>query len=81
RRRGPPIERSFSLGLLAMLGSALLGLSVLLQRQAGSGWAALLTAASLHTLLAQVLVTALLAPMICSLLLLLWRRHSASARG
>ncbi|MCX5932276.1 MAG: rod shape-determining protein MreD [Cyanobacteria bacterium] len=80
-RRGPPIERSFSLGLLAMLGSTLLGLSVLLQRQAGAGWAVLLTAANLHTLLAQVLVTALLAPMICSLLLLLWRRHSASARG
>ncbi|CAK6688407.1 rod shape-determining protein MreD [Synechococcus sp. BA-124 BA4] len=80
-RRGPPIERSFSLGLLAMLGTALLGLSVLLQRQAASGWASLLSAANLHTLLAQVLVTALLAPMICSLLLLLWRRHSAVARG
>ncbi|MCT0247783.1 rod shape-determining protein MreD [Synechococcus sp. CS-205] len=80
-RRRPPIERSFSLGLLAMLGSAVLGLSVLLQRQWSSGWESLLTAASLHTLLAQVLVTALLAPMICSLLLLLWRRHSATARG
>lgn len=80
-RRGPMIERSFSLGLLAMLGTALLGLSVLLQRQGSGGWAALMTAASLHTLLAQVLVTALLAPMICSLLLLLWRRHSVTARG
>jgi rod shape-determining protein MreD len=80
-RRGPPIERSFSLGLLALLGAALLGGSLLLQRQGAGGWTVLLAPAGLHTLLAQALVTALLAPMICSLLLLLWRRHSVTARG
>ncbi len=30
-RRAPPIQRSFSLGLLALLGTALLGLSLMLQ--------------------------------------------------
>ena len=30
-RRAPPIQRSFSLGLLALLGTALLGLTLMLQ--------------------------------------------------
>jgi rod shape-determining protein MreD len=81
-RRGPAIERSFSLGLLALLGSGLLGLSLLLQRHGSGLLSGPPTAAtSLHTLLAQTLLTALLAPMICSLLLLLWRQHSSTARG
>ena len=71
-RRGAPIERSFNLGLLALLGTALLGASVLLQLH----WqgAVLLPPARLQTLAAQSLITALLAPMVCSLLLLLWRQ-------
>ncbi|MEY4430256.1 MAG: hypothetical protein RLZZ533_192 [Cyanobacteriota bacterium] len=77
-RRGVPIERSFSLGLLALLGTALLGVSLLLQ-QHGLG-ALPLPLAGLHTLVAQSLITALLAPVLCSLLLLRWRRV-AELRG
>jgi rod shape-determining protein MreD len=71
-RRGAPIERSFNLGLLALLGTALLGASLLLQLH-GQG-AMLQPLARLHTLVAQSLITALLAPMVCSLLLLRWRQ-------
>jgi len=77
-RRGVPIERSFSLGLLALLGTALLGASLLLQQQALG--ALPLPLAGLHTLVAQSLITALLAPVLCSLLLLRWRQV-ASLRG
>ena len=77
-RRGVPIERSFSLGLLALLGTALLGVSLLLQ-QHGLG-ALPLPLAGLHNLVAQSLITALLAPVLCSLLLLRWRRV-AELRG
>ncbi len=71
-RRGVPIERSYSLGLLALLGALLLGASVLLQLY----WAGQLplVEAGLHTLIAQSLITGLLAPLLCSLLLLRWRR-------
>ena len=77
-RRGVPIQRSFSLGLLALLGTALLGASLLLQQQALG--ALPLPLAGLHTLVAQSLITALLAPVLCSLLLLRWRRV-AELRG
>jgi len=96
-RRGPPIERSFSLGLLAMLGSLLLDLSLMLQwllaslhgradglispggidafRLAQPGWqVADLAQAGLHVLLARVLLTGLLAPVLCSLQLVFWRQ-------
>jgi rod shape-determining protein MreD len=79
-RQGPPIERSLSLGLLALLGSFLLGLSVSLQRLGFPLSGSLARLASLHTLLAQTLLTGLLAPMICSLLLLLWRQQGALTR-
>jgi len=71
-RRGVPIERSFSLGLLALLGTVLLGLSLMLQLS----WqgALPLPLAGWHTLAAQSLITALLAPLVCSLLLLRWRQ-------
>ncbi|MCP9829998.1 rod shape-determining protein MreD [Synechococcus sp. HJ21-Hayes] len=75
-RLGAPIERSFSLGLLALLGSLALGGSLLLQFQLQGQW----PQAGLHILLVQTLLTALLAPMICSLLLLRWRQV-ASLRG
>jgi rod shape-determining protein MreD len=96
-RRGPPIRRSFNLGLLALLGSFGLGLTLMLQwgllwgiarRAIGGrggevqpallalpGWSwEDLSGAGLHTLLAQTLLTALLAPILCSLQLLLWRQ-------
>jgi hypothetical protein len=71
-RRGVPIERSYNLGLLAVLGSLLLGASLLLQLY----WAGQLplVEAGLHTLVAQSLLTGLLAPVLCSLVLLRWRR-------
>ena len=75
-RRGLPIERSFSLGLLAMLGSLALGASLLLQFALAGQW----PASGWHSLLAQSVITALLAPMVCSLLLLRWRQV-ASLRG
>lgn len=112
-RRAPPIQRSFSLGLLALLGTALLGLTLMLQwglldwigtREAiqlagpvagrkladhgvnpallvlpGWRWDDL-AGAGLRVLLAQTLITALLAPMLCSLQLLLWRHLGSGWR-
>jgi rod shape-determining protein MreD len=77
-RRGVPIERSYNLGLLALLGALLLGASVLLQLY-WSGQLPLVEA-GLHTLVAQTLITAVLAPVLCSLMLLRWRRI-ADLRG
>jgi hypothetical protein len=112
-RRGPPIQRSFSLGLLALLGSALLGLSLMLQwgvldwfgrrealqtggpvlgriledQEVNTALLALpgwrwddLSGAGWRVLFAQTLITALLAPMLCSLQLLLWRQLGAGGR-
>ncbi|MFQ6538558.1 hypothetical protein [Aphanothece stagnina] len=76
-RKGPPIERSFSLGLLALLGTALVGATVLLQQL----WRGQLGEGALHTLCAQTLLTALLAPMLCSLQLLLWRQQAPGLRS
>lgn len=76
-RKAPPIERSFSLGLLALLGAALQGAVLLLQQL----WWGEAHAASLHTLLAQTLLTALLAPLLCSLQLLLWRQLAPGLRS
>jgi len=74
-RRGAPIERSFNLGLLAMLGSLVLGASLLLQQY----WRGELPLplVGLHTLVAQTLITGLLAPVLCSLQLLRWRQVAA----
>jgi hypothetical protein len=69
-----------SLPIEACLGAIVAGLplggSLLLQFQLQGQW----PQAGLHILLAQTLLTALLAPMICSLLLLRWRQV-ASLRG
>jgi rod shape-determining protein MreD len=75
-RKGLPIERSFSLGLLALLGTAFVGLTVVLQ---------LVVMGELHgpvfyTWLSQTLLTALLAPMVCSLQVLLWRQQVVGGR-
>jgi len=115
RRRQEPIESSFSLGLLALLGTALLNLTLLLQwlliawrdeaavpavaegMASGSPLLKLagppapilalplwrwddLAAVGGTMLLAQTLITALLAPLICSLLLLLWRQPGGGQR-
>ncbi len=112
-RRAPPIQRSFSLGLLALLGTALLGLTLMLQwglldwfgareavQMAGPlarpnltdqgvnpallalpGWRwDDLAGAGLRVLFAQTLITALIAPMLCSLQLLLWRQLGSGGR-
>jgi rod shape-determining protein MreD len=82
-RQGPPIERSFNLGLLALLGTALLGGSLILQSRLLGSWspAEWLPASALHTWLAQTLLTALLAPLLCSLQLLLWRQQTQGGRS
>jgi hypothetical protein len=115
RRRQEPIESSFSLGLLALFGTALLNLTLLLQwlliawrdeaavpavaegMASGSPLLKLagppapilalplwrwddLAAVGGTMLLAQTLITALLAPLICSLLLLLWRQPGGGQR-
>ena len=75
-RKGLPIERSFSLGLLALLGSAFVGLTLILQLAVFGE----LQGPVLYTWLSQTLLTALLAPMVCSLQLLLWRRQVSGGR-
>ena len=55
----------------------LLNLSLLVP----SAWQGELGWSQLHTLLAQTLLTALLAPMLCSLQLLLWRQQTAGPKG
>ena len=77
-RRGPPIERSFNLGLLALLGTALLGGTLMVQLQWQGAMPALPVA--IQILVAQSLITGLLAPVLCSLQLLRWRQV-ASLRG
>jgi len=96
-RLGAPVERSFSLGLLALLGTLGLDLTLMLQwamrsglgsgnhlpggaidpaQLAQPGWHLDdLAGAGLHVLVARTLLTALLAPVLCSLQLLLWRQH------
>lgn len=100
--RRPPVARPFSLGVLALAGSALLNLLLMLQwlawswrvplggstgeadpaqlAQPGWTWQDLSTA-GLHGALAQTLLTALLAPLICPPLLRLWRRAHPDWRG
>jgi rod shape-determining protein MreD len=103
RARRPAIERPLSLGLLALGGTALLNLTVMVQwlawgwrppladgdrpgpdpallARAGWTWQDLTTVGP-HLLLAQTLLTALLAPLVCSLLLLLWKRADPDWRG
>lgn len=116
RRRQEPIRQAFSLGLLALLGTAMLDLSLLLQwsllswRAAGSVSAVAegmasgspllrlagppaailalplwrwedLSLVGVRLLLAQTLLTALLAPLLCSVQLLLWRQFGSGPRS
>ena len=75
-RRGPPIQRSLNLGLLAWIGTLILGLSVWLQWLLFGLSDGLIQSWALHTTLAQALITGLLAPLVGSWQLLLWRRRS-----
>ena len=71
----PPFELSLNLGLLAFFGTIICSFSLWLQISLGksfllspwfNGWA-------FHTLIAQSILTGLLAPMICSWILLIRR--------
>ena len=77
-RRAPPIQRTLNLGLLAWLGSGALGLSQILQVLLHSGGVLdpALRMFVWQTLWSQTLITALLAPMLVSVQLLIWRRRS-----
>lgn len=77
-RRAAPIQRSLNLGLLAWIGALVVGLGVLFQIWWGQGLVLELGLRSwgVQTLLCQSLVTALVAPLLVSLQLLLWRRRS-----
>ncbi len=76
-RRGSPIDKSFSLGLLACVGSAIAGLGVWFQfwliKLPNHGF--IFNSWSVHTLLAQIIITGLIAPLICSWMLLLFRKN------
>ena len=74
-RRGSPIQRSFNIGLLAWIGALVLGLSLWLQLQLTESSAAVLQGWALHTTLSQALITGLLAPLVGSWQLLIWRRR------
>ena len=75
-RRSVVIERSVSLGLLALVGALVLGGSVLLQLWLRGEW----PLSGLQVLAAQTLLTALLAPLVCSLWLLIWRQQLPGVR-
>ncbi len=79
-RRGPLIDRSLILGLLALIGSVLVGLSLWVQIVFFQE-SALLNAFymwGLRNMLAQAIITGLAAPVVCSWLLLLARRRRSS---
>ena len=77
-RRAAPIQRSLNLGLLAWIGAVVVGLAVLVQIWLRQGFVLDLGLRTwgLQTLVCQSLMTALLAPLLVSLQLLLWRRRT-----
>ncbi len=75
-RRGSPIQRSLNLGLLAWIGSLILGLSMWIQWLLLGATEGLMQSWALQTTLAQALITGLLAPLVGSWQLLLWRRRA-----
>ncbi len=76
--KGPLIEKSFNLGLLAFLGCLINGIFVWTQNifLFGDPSIVLLNASMFHTLLAQSIITSLIAPMSCSWALLTFFRQS-----
>ncbi len=77
-KRGGQIERSLNLGLLAWIGTAAFGLSLWIQIVIMQPQGDLTYAWGLKTLLSQSIITSLLAPMVCSWLLLFWRKSNLS---
>ena len=77
-RRASPIQRSLNLGLLAWIGAVVVGLAVLAQIWLSQGFVLDpgLRSWGFQTLACQSLITALLAPLLVSWQLLLWRRRS-----
>ena len=75
-RRGSPIQRSLNLGLLAWIGSLILGLSMWIQWLLLGATEGLMQSWALQITLAQALITGLLAPLVGSWQLLLWRRRA-----
>lgn len=75
-RRSVVMERSVSLALLALAGSLLLGASVMAQLGLEGAW----PASAWQILWSQALLTGLLAPLVCSLWLLLWRQQLPGVR-
>ena len=74
--QGKPIELSLNLGLLAFLGTIISGLSfwlqyIFLESVGNSSW---FNTWAFHTLLAQSILTGLIAPVICSVFLLARKR-------
>jgi hypothetical protein len=61
---------------LALAGSLVLGGSLLVQMLVVGTW----PASAFQTLWAQTLITGLLAPLVCSLWLLLWRQQLPGVR-
>lgn len=77
-RRAGVVQRSLNLGFLAWLGALIVGLTVLAQFLLGveSEHAQMLVRWGLQTLACQVLITGILAPLLVSLQLLIWRRRA-----
>jgi rod shape-determining protein MreD len=76
-RRGRPIQRSFNLGLLAWIGSMVLGLTLWGQLRLFQGFETpLLQHWAWQLCVLQALLTGLLAPMLASWQLLIWRRRA-----
>lgn len=78
--RGPLLAKSFNIGLLAFLGCLISGISILIQNVIWlqNDSTILLNASIFHTLLAQSIITGLMAPMACSVALLTFFRNKAS---
>jgi len=76
-RRGRPIQRSFNLGLLAWIGSMVLGLTLWGQLRLFQGFETpLLQHWAWQLCVLQAVLTGLLAPMLASWQLLIWRRRA-----
>ncbi len=70
----PQIQYSLNLGLLAWIGSVIFGISLWAQALFLSSSESLLLEWGVKTLLSQAIITGLIAPLICSWLLLRWRK-------
>ena len=68
-------ELNLNLGLLAFLGTAVVGISIWAQKLIFYSFPSLFwfNAWAFHTFLAELIITALIAPLLCSWLLLAWK--------